>query len=155
MTRLLALGLAIHSLLAAPLAPAFADPLPYINSPMDTPQALVNSLISSINLNQPEASYLSFCSGTTTATCLGTRFQVSITGLSTAASGTSATMTVTDTAVVANSQVFCQVNGYAGTGQPAPTTLVPAAGSFTVAVQNVSTTAALNATVPIECLVLN
>lgn len=156
MKRLLALGLATLSLLAAPLAPAFAAPLPYINSPMDTPQALVNQLITSININQPESNVFNTCSGTTTATCLGLRFQVSITGLSTAAGGTtSAAMVVTDTSITAASQVLCQVNGYSGTGQPVATAIVPAAGSVSVSVTNVAASGALSATVPIECLVFN
>lgn len=156
MKRLISTLLAVAALLLGAAAPAFANPLPYINSPMDTPQALVNQLVSSINTSQPEASYISYCTGTTTATCLGIRMQVSITGLTTAAGGvSSANMTVTDTTVVAASQILCQVNGYTGTGQPVATAIVPAAGTFTVAVTNVASSGSLNATVPIECFVFN
>lgn len=155
MKRLLALGLAILSLLAAPLAPAFASPLPYINSPMDTPQALVNSLVTSINAVQPEAGYIVFCSGTTTATCTGIRLQVSVTGLTTAAGVTSATMTVTDTAVTAASQINCFTSNYGGAGNPLAVDVLAAAGSFSFAVQNTHASAALNATVPVACYVYN
>jgi len=66
MKRLLAAALAVCSLLLAPMAPAFAAPIPYINSPMDTPQALVNSAITSMNAGTPGYSVPSTCSGTTT-----------------------------------------------------------------------------------------
>lgn len=96
------------------------------------------------------------CTGTTTATCNAQRAVISITGLATAASTLSATMTVTDTSVAAaTSMVLCQVNGYAGTGIPVAVNVIPGTGSFTMAVQNVSTGAALNATVPISCFAIN
>lgn len=152
MKRLFAVIGLFLSLLAAP---AMAAPLPYYNQPFDTPNSAVNALIASINTNQPESNVFNTCSGTTTATCLGLRFQVSITGLTTTPGSTSANMTVTDTAVLAASQILCQVNGYSGTGQPVATAVVPAAGSFTVAVTNVAGSGNLSATVPIECLVFN
>lgn len=95
------------------------------------------------------------CSGTTTATCSATRFTVSITGLSTAASTLSATMTVTNTSIPSSAtHVICQPNGYGGTGIPVAVNVVPGTNQVTMAVQNVSTGAALNATVPIFCQVL-
>jgi hypothetical protein len=154
--RSIAVALATLLTLSMAAAPATASPLPYFNQPFDTPNQATNALINSINTNQPESNYISFCSGTTTATCQGLRLSVSITGLTTAAGGNvSAAMTVTDTSVTAASQIFCLVNGYSGTGQPLPTNIVPAAGSFTVSVLNGAASGALSATVPIQCLVLN
>lgn len=94
------------------------------------------------------------CSGTTTATCQGQRFVVSITGLSTAASTLSAAMVVTDASVVSSSSiVMCQPQGYAGTGVPVAVNVTPGTGSLSVKIQNVSTGAALNATVAVACFV--
>ena len=155
MNRLFAAALAVVALLLAPMASAFASPAPYINTPFDTPNATTNALIAYLNANYPAMAYNVACSGTTTATCTGIRTTVSVTGLTTAAGVTSATMTVTDTSVAAASQVDCFVSGYAGTGNPAPVQVVPAAGSFTFAVQNSHASAALNATVPVVCLVYN
>lgn len=156
MNRLLAAALAVLSLLLAPLAPALAAPVPYINSPMDTPQALVNSLVSTINTGFPESAYTVACTGTTTSTCNGLRTLVSITGLSTADAGAvSAVMTVTNSSVTAASQVWCQVLNYGGTGVPTDVNVNAAAGDFTFQIQNTSATAALNATVVSECWVQN
>lgn len=96
------------------------------------------------------------CSGTTTATCDGQRFTVSVTGLTTAAGGTtSAAMVVTNSAVAgATSQVLCNVNGYSGTGQPIVTAIVPGTSQVSVSVTNVAASDSLNATVPISCFVL-
>jgi hypothetical protein len=97
----------------------------------------------------------STCTGTTTATCQGQRFVASVTGLTTAASTLSAAMTVTDANVVSSSaSVVCQANGYAGTGIPVVVNIVPGTGSVAFNIQNVSTGAALNATVPVACVVL-
>lgn len=94
------------------------------------------------------------CTGTTTATCAGQRMVVSVTGLTTAASTAAAAMTVTATSVASSASiVMCQPNGYAGTGLPVITTLTPGTGSFSFVIQNVSTGAALNATVPVACFV--
>lgn len=134
---------------------AAAAPLPYINTPMDTIQAGLNTVIANYNTTATTAQYLSTCSGTTTATCTGTRFTVSYTGLTTAAGVTSALQTVTDTSVTASSQIVCETNGYGGTGNPAAVNIVPGAGSFTYQVQNTHASAALNATVPTSCLVFN
>lgn len=95
------------------------------------------------------------CSGTTTATCTGQRFTASVTGLSTAAGGTSATaMTVTNTNVVAaTSLVVCNVNGYSGTGQPIATNVTPGTGTVSFQVTNIAASGSLNATVPVACVV--
>jgi hypothetical protein len=109
-----------------------------------------------VNATGGQFSYLGACTGTTTSTCLGTRVNVSVTGLTTAASGVSAAMTVTDTSIVASSQVICSSNAYAGTtGDPIITNIVPGAGQFTFTVRNVATSGALNGTVTAACLVLN
>jgi hypothetical protein len=152
MKRILGL-LAAFSLLWA--APVFASPIAYVTGSNDVPNVMVNQAILNINSNLAGAQQLTACSGTTTATCLGLRTNVSITGLSTAASTLSATMTVTDTSVTASSQLLCVVNGYAGTGIPVAVNLVAGAGSFTFAIQNVSTGAALNATVVTDCQIQN
>ena len=135
--------------------PAFAGPLPYINTPMDTINAGLNTVVSNINASLPSAQYTSSCSGTTAVTCPGLRIAASYTGLTTAAGVTSAAQTVTDTSVTAASMIFCQANGYAGTGNPAPVNIVPAAGTFTYQIQNTHASAALNATVVTMCLVYN
>lgn len=97
----------------------------------------------------------STCSGTTTATCQGQRFVVTITGLTTAASTLSAAMTVTDANVVStSSNVLCQTQGYAGTGVPIVVNITTGTGSVALKIQNVSTGAALNANVVVACLVL-
>lgn len=95
------------------------------------------------------------CSGTTTATCQGQRFIVSITGLTTAAAGTeSAAMTVTNASVLAATDiVHCQVNIYAGTGNPIATRVTPGTGSVSLTVTNVAGSGSLNATVPVACVV--
>lgn len=145
---LLALLFAIPSL-------ALAAPIPYVNTPMDTVQATVNAGLLSVNAGFPSTQPTVACSGTTTATCQGLRIVVSITSLTTAAGVTSATMTVTDASVVATSQIFCETNGYGGTGNPNAVNVVPGAGSFTYAIQNSHASAALNATVPTVCFVYN
>lgn len=153
--RRLFYSLAAIVLLALAPAAAFASPLSYVNTPFDTPQQVANAVISSINSNMASAAPLVTASGTTTATAAGLRTQVSITGLTTAAGVTATAMTVTNTSVVAASQVFCSANGYAGTGNPVVVNVVPGVGSFTMQVQNTHASAALNATVPISCIVFN
>lgn len=150
-------ALAIFAAVSLPAGKAAAAPLSYsaVNIPIDTPQALAGAVIGAINSNLAEAAPLVTASGTTTATAQGLRVTVSITGLSTAASTLSATMTVTNASVTAVSQVLCSVNGYSGTGVPVVVNVVPEAGDFKMAIQNVSTGAALNATVPVACAVLN
>ena len=95
------------------------------------------------------------CSGTTTATCQGQRFTASVTGLTTAAGGTSATaMTVTDATVTSSAVIVeCNVNGYSGTGQPIITNVTPGTGSVSFQVTNIAASGSLNATVPAACVV--
>lgn len=149
------LGLLAAALLVLLAPAAYASPIAYVTGPNDVPNVMVNQAILNINSNLAQAQQLTACSGTTTATCIGLRTNVSITGLITAASTLSATMTVTDTSVTASSQIICAVNGYAGTGIPVAVNIVPGAGSFTFAIQNVSTGAALNATVTTACQIQN
>ena len=160
MNRLLRSASAALALLAASLfalAPvvALAAPLPYINAPFDTPNAVVNAAVSNINATSPPNNYTVACSGTTTATCTGIRVLVSITGLTTAAGVTSATMTVTDTSVAVSSQINCFVSNYTGAGNPLAVDVLAAAGSFSYAIENTHASAALNATVPTACYVYN
>lgn len=155
MRRLIALAFAALALIAAPIAPAFAAPLPYVNTPFDTPNATVNAAIQSINAVVPGQNVTVACTGTTTSTCTGIRALVSITGLTTAGTATSATMTVTDTAVTAASQINCFVSNYTGAGNPLAVDVLAAAGSFSYAIQNTHASAALNATVPTACFVYN
>lgn len=136
-------------------APAMASPMPYFNQPFDTPNSAVNAVIAAANANVAALNYTSSCTGTTTATCSGLRNVVSITGLTTAATAVSATMTVTNTSVTAASQVSCQTIQYGGTGIPSAVNVVAAAGSYSFAIQNSAAAAALNATVPTVCLVYN
>jgi len=152
MKRFFALAVAALFMLASP---AMAAPLAYINTPMDTINAGLNTVIQEINTGLPPAQYNVACTGTTTATCQGIRLTVSITGLTTAAGVTSATVTVTDASVAVASQVQCFAANYTGTGNPMPVDVLAAAGSFTFAIQNTHASAALNATVPIACFVYN
>lgn len=150
--RILAL-VAATSLTAA--APAFAAPLAYQNNPFSTPQEATNAVITAVNAASPAYAYTATCTGTTTATCTGTRFVVSITGLTTAAGVTSAAMAVTDTSVTAASIVQCEALGYGGTGNARATNVVATANTATFTVQNTHASAALNATVPVACMVYN
>lgn len=137
-------------------ASAVAAPLPYSNVPLDTVQAAANSVITTVNNSgDPAYGYSATCSGTTTATCTGTRFTVSVTGLSTAAGVTSAAMAVTDTSITAASVVICESLGYGGAGNPRPTNVVATASTATFVIQNTHASAALNATVPVACMVYN
>ena len=155
MKRLIALFASSALAFSAMTAPAFANPIPYVNSPVDTPQALANGIIANVNNNLPATQYTSLCSGTTTATCTGLRNLVSITGLTTAAGAVSAAMTVTNTSVTAASQVNCQVIQYGGTGIPNAVIVTAAAGSYSFEIQNSAASAALNATVATVCFVYN
>lgn len=153
-TACAALALCAAAMFSVPSV-ALASPLTYYNSPMSSVQDVANAVLTSVNNNIPTASILSTATGTTTATAVGFRNTVSVTGLTTAASTLSATMTVTNTSAAAASQVFCSTNGYAGTGIPVVVNVVPAAGTYAFNIQNVSTGAALNATVPVVCLIVN
>jgi len=146
---------AIASLLLT--VPAFAAPISYsvVNIPADTPQTIPIALVAALNASSPTYVYPSTCSGTTTATCTGLKFVASVTGLTTAAGVTSAAMAVTNTSVTASSIVFCEALGYGGTGNPRATNVVPTANTVTFLIQNTHASAALNATVPIACMVYN
>jgi hypothetical protein len=136
---------------------ATASPLPYINAPLDTVQAAANAVIASINANStPQATLTTCTTATTTATCSGLRFTLSVTGLTTAAGAASSNIVVTDTGfVTTSSQVFCNTGTYAGTGIPNVELVTVAANSITLYVVNSSSSAALSATVPIFCQVYN
>lgn len=153
-TAFAALALCAVAMFSVPSA-ALAAPLTYYNSPMSSVQDVANAVVTGYNNTQTGAAPLVTATGTTAATATGLRVTVSVTGLSTAASTLSATMTVTDTLVTAASQINCQVNGYAGTGIPVVVNVVPAAGSYAFNIQNVSTGAALNATVAAACQIFN
>ena len=150
---------AIFAAVALAFAPAlaFASPVPYLTGPLDTPRIDVNTTIQNINSSQAPAAYLQTYSGATpiSATINGLRITATITGLTTAASTLSAAQTITDASVTAASQIFCATQLYAGTGVPVVVNVVPAVGSFTFAIQNVSTGAALNANVTVACIVYN
>lgn len=141
--------------LAGALAPAVAAPIPYITAPFETPNGSTNALIQNLNTAQPFAVPASACTGTTTSTCNGLKILTSYTGLTTAAGVTSAAQTVTNSSVTASSILICDVVGYAGTGNPRVTNVIPGAGSFTYLIQNTHASAALNATVTTGCLVYN
>src|ERR1700677_522856 len=152
MTRFLGRLAVLLMLLATPV---FANPVPYYSGPNDVPNVMVNTAIQNVNNAFPSTQYTVVCTGTTTATCQGLRLHISTTRLHTAAGATAAATTVTDASVTAASQMFCQVNSYAGTGNPLATNIVPAAGSFTFQIQNTHASAALNATVVTTCLIYN
>lgn len=155
MKRLLASVAAVAALAFSSLAAA--SPISYTtaNVPLDTVQAGAVAVITAINASAPAYAYTATCSGTTTATCTGIRFTVSVTGLTTAAGVTSASMAVTDTSVTASSVVYCQALGYGGTGNAQPVNVVPTANTVTFQIQNTHASAALNATVPVACMVYN
>ena len=145
----------IGALIAAFASSAMAAPLPLSNGIYDTFNSGLNSIITSYNSTATAAQLVAAGTGTTTSTITGTRIQVSVTGLTTGASTLSAAMTVTDTAVTANSQAICQTTGYAGTGVPVVVNITPTANTLAFNIQNVSTGAALNATVVVNCLIFN
>jgi hypothetical protein len=157
MKRLFARSVLAVAAAMAVASAAVAAPLPYstTNIPLDTPQALGAAIITAINASAPDFSYTATCTGTTTATCTGNRFIVSVTGLTTAAGVTSASMAVTDSSVTAASIVQCEALGYGGTGNARATNVVATASTVTFQVQNTHASAALNATVPVACMVYN
>ena len=134
---------------AAPVAP--------VTVPMDTPNATVNVVVNSLNTAYPEFQYVTSCSGNSTGNCTpGQRVVDSVTNLTTTAAGNlSAQVTVTDSASTAASDIFCTVQGYAGAGMPQVGNVTANAGNFTFSVQNSANSAALNATVPVHCLIFN
>lgn len=155
MKRLFASVAAVAALAFAQVAAAAPISYSTVNVPMDTVQAAAVAAITAVNASNPAYAYMATCTGTTTATCVGTRFTVSITGLTTAAGVTSASMAVTDSSITAASDVRCQALGYGGTGNPMPVNVVATASTATFQVQNTHASAALNATVPVACMVYN
>lgn len=155
--KFLASILAGLALAAVAFASAVAAPVSYVTGPSDVPQVMVNQALANVNASGGQFAILSSFSGASpiAATIATGRMNLTITGLTTAVSTTSAAQTVTDALVTAASQVICQVNGYTGTGVPVVSGVTPAAGSFTFAISNVSTGAALNANVPVSCIVFN
>lgn len=132
-----------------------AAPVPYVTVPLDTVNASINTAIASINAGAPGFATPVTCSGNTTGTCNGLRFTESVTNLTTGHGNLSATVTVTDSFVTASSQPLCEAVGYGGTGTPEPVNVIANAGNLTFAVLNEDPSAALNATVPVVCLVFN
>jgi hypothetical protein len=133
---------------------AFAGTVPLLTGPQDPSQlnATLNNVIIQGNATWGLGT-INTASGTTTSTCNALRCTISVTGLSTADGGTvSAAMTVTDSYSALITEIHCQVNGYSGTGVPTVVNIVPGAGSFAFAIQNTSASAALNATVPVSCV---
>jgi hypothetical protein len=155
--RGLLLACAAAFTLAGALSPATAAPIAYstVNIPADTPQTLPIALIAAINSSGPAFASVVTCTGTTTSTCQGLKIVTSYSGLTTAAGVTSAAQTVTNASVAATSLVFCQSMGYGGTGNPVVVNVIPGAGSFTYLIENTHASAALNATVPVACMVYN
>ena len=62
---------------------AIAAPLPYLNTPFETPNSAANAVITAYNAAVPGAAYTTACTGTTTATCQGLKIAASYTGLTT------------------------------------------------------------------------
>lgn len=152
--KVLVLAAAAASLATA----AFAGPLPYVNMPFDTPNAAINSVIATINGPNgiPTAATLQTATGSAGASTLnGTKGTVTTESLSTAA-GAVFTETVTNSSIAANSIVLVSVgNGTNSAGSPALTTVVPAAGSAVIKIQNIHASAAFNGTLAISFLVVN
>ena len=144
--------------LALMFAPALAHAytLPYATSVYDTYNAGLNALIANYNANTTPAAYVCSVTGSAGAsTCNGLRVVITTASLTTAAS-TTYTETLTDSAIAATSQVNCQAGlGTSTTGVPVAASVVPAAGSAVIKVQNVSTGAALNGTITLACQVWN
>lgn len=135
---------------------AFATPVPYVNSPLDTVQATVNAVVSNINTTQPAAAVPVQATATAgAATGNGIRVQVTSESLTTA-NAAAYTLTLTDASITAASQL--QVTIANGTNTTAGSTLAtstPAAGSATILVYNRSGAAALNGTLVFYVMVMN
>lgn len=160
--RRLRFALAALAAIFTAAIPAVAATIPsFTGSQYSEPSqilATINALINQLNTSlSPITGSTALCSGTTTATCQGNRFTVSITGLTTAAAGTSsAAMVVTNASVTSvAATVLCNVNIYAGGGMPIATAIIPATGSVSLKVTNVAASGALDATVPVACVVYN
>lgn len=153
MKRLLVGLAAAISLIAAPV---LAAPIPYLTTPADVPQVMVNQAINNVNTALAPAAQLVTGSFSSNALTLnGSRFSVTTASLSTGTSATATTQTLTDSSILANTVLVCSIS-YAGTtGVPVLSNATPAAGSATFVIQNVSTGASLNGTVTINCLAQN
>ena len=89
-------------------------------------------------------------------TANGQQVVATISSITTAASTLAATFTINNSSAVSTSNnALCQVLNYAGTGVPIIGTTVMGTGSIAVKVQNVSTGAALNASVAVYCAILS
>jgi hypothetical protein len=137
-------------------APAFAAPVAYINTPLDTPQAMINQAIANVNAAVPlAATNLAVTGSAGAATLNGVRGLITTESLTTAA-GAVFTETLTNASITANSQVYVVVgNGTNAAGSPALTTVTPAAGSVVVKIQNIHASNALNGTLTIAFFVVN
>lgn len=157
MNRILRFALAAAAALTL-TAPAFAGPLPYYNSPLDTPNSAANAVVSSINgaSGIPTAAVLQTVTGSAGAATLnGVKGIITTESLTTAA-GAVYTETLTNSAIAANSVVLVEVgNGTNSAGSPALTTVTNAAGSTVIKIQNIHASAALNGTLTISFLVIN
>ncbi len=151
MKRFVSVGMVFAFLASSGLAAA--SPLPYVTAPLDTVQAAANAVITTINANSAPQAILTTCSGATPVTCNGTRIIVSLTGLTTAASTTSAVQTVNDASVNASSVANCSAG--AGAGSPILNNLTEGAGTLTFAVRNTDTAVALTSPLTIQCLIFN
>ncbi len=81
--------------------------------------------------------------------------QITTESLTTAA-GTDYTFTLTNSLIAATSTVLASVGlGTATTGTPAVAYITPAAGSATIVIQNIASSAALNGTITINFIVFN
>lgn len=147
--------IAFLALLVAP-ALALASPIVYTPAPIDTIQGMLASYNATLNANLAPLASLQTATGSAGASTLnGTRGIITTETLATALS-TSFTETLTNSSIQANSIILCQAAlGTATTGVPVCASVVPAAGSATIIVRNVSTTAALNGTITLSFLVFN
>ena len=152
----------VRFLVAAAMAfsalPALAAPLTYYNSPFDTPNSAVNSLITQINGANGIPTAASLQTGTDASNAVtlnGVKGTVTTESLTTAA-GAVFTSTLTNSAITASSIVLVSVGlGSATTGSPALTTVTPAAGSAVIKIQNIHASAAFNGTLTHSFLVIN
>jgi len=72
----------------------------------------------------------------------------------TTAAGATYTLTLTNSSIAAADQVFVSVSPVAGTGTPVVASVIPAAGSVVIVIQNIHASAAFNAAIKISFMVL-
>lgn len=89
----------------------------------------------------------------TNAGTLNTAYGTITTESLTTAAGAAQALTITNSLITANTMVIAVISGYAGTGVPVITKIVPAAGSFVATVTNLAAAAALNAAITIKFIV--